>query len=176
MADNPCSFLLAAWVYLTVARCVCAAFAAEVGSTSPFAGFEGYHCGWGPPALVPTPRSNDTWGMGWQNLYELEVAEMNAADLTQAWPPTQYHHSAALHSVLSCSHPFTHALRRGTLLARQKASYCYRNLPVSLYMAPRRGVTMIRADSTRCMLAGHQRAHGAGMLQESTSRGQHSLA
>ena len=63
---------------------VCAGFAAQVGSTSPFAGFEGYHCGWGPPATMPVPRSNDTWGMGWQNLYEVEVMEMKAADLTQA--------------------------------------------------------------------------------------------
>ncbi len=63
---------------------VCAGFAAQVGSASPFAGFEGYHCGWGPPATMPVPRSNDTWGMGWQNLYEVEVMEMKAADLTQA--------------------------------------------------------------------------------------------
>ena len=55
-----------------------------MGSASPFAGFEGYHCGWGPPATMPVPRSNDTWGMGWQNLYEVEVMEMKAAELTQA--------------------------------------------------------------------------------------------
>ena len=67
---------------------VCAGFAAQVGSTSPFAGFEGYHCGWGPPAVMPIPRTNDTWGMGWQNLYEVEVMEMKAADLTQACPKT----------------------------------------------------------------------------------------
>lgn len=65
---------------------VCTGFAAEVGSTSSFAGFEGYQCGWGPPALVPTPRTNDTWGMGWQNLYDVELMEMKAADLTQARP------------------------------------------------------------------------------------------
>lgn len=63
---------------------LCAGLAAQVGSASPFAGFEGYHCGWGPPATVPVPRTNDTWGMGWQNLYEVEVMEMKAADLTQA--------------------------------------------------------------------------------------------
>ena len=32
---------------------------------------------------MPTPRTNDTWGMGWQNLYEVEVMEMKAADLTK---------------------------------------------------------------------------------------------
>ena len=62
----------------------CAAFGAQVGSTASYAGFEGYGCGWGPPVLAPAPRTNDTWGMGWQNLYDLEVAEMLAADLTQA--------------------------------------------------------------------------------------------
>ena len=62
----------------------CAAFGAQVGSTASYAGFEGYSCGWGPPVLAPVPRTNDTWGMGWQNLYDLEVAEMLAADLTQA--------------------------------------------------------------------------------------------
>ena len=55
-----------------------------MGSTASYAGFEGYGCGWGPPVLAPVPRTNDTWGMGWQNLYDLEVAEMLAADLTQA--------------------------------------------------------------------------------------------
>ena len=65
-------------------RDLCAGFAAQIASASPFAGFEGYHCGWGPPFLVPTPRSNDTWGMGWQNFYEVEVMEMRAADLNQA--------------------------------------------------------------------------------------------
>ncbi|CAL5218579.1 g273 [Coccomyxa viridis] len=65
-------------------------FAAQVGSASPFAGFEGYHCGWGPPATMPVPRSNDTWGMGWQNLYEVEVMEMKAAELTQGYEVVLY--------------------------------------------------------------------------------------
>ena len=62
----------------------CAAFGAQVASAASYAGFEGYGCGWGAPVLAPVPRTNDTWGMGWQNLYDLEVAEMLAADLTQA--------------------------------------------------------------------------------------------
>lgn len=63
-----------------------AALADTIGSASPFAGFEGYNCGWGPPTLQPTARWNDTWGMGWENLFEVEVMEMRAADLTQARP------------------------------------------------------------------------------------------
>ena len=63
-----------------------AALAATLGSASPFAGFEGYNCSWGPPTLQPTSRWNDTWGMGWDNLFEVEVMEMRAADLTQARP------------------------------------------------------------------------------------------
>ena len=64
-----------------------AVFADTLGSASPFAGFEGYNCSWGPPTLQPTSRWNDTWGMGWENLFEVEVMEMRAADLTQARLP-----------------------------------------------------------------------------------------
>lgn len=64
-----------------------AVFADTIGSASPFAGFEGFNCSWGPPTLQPTSRWNDTWGMGWENLFEIEVMEMRAADLTQARQP-----------------------------------------------------------------------------------------
>ena len=54
-------------------------------------GLRGTAAGGGPPCWRRVPRTNDTWGMGWQNLYDLEVAEMLAADLTQACPPGQSH-------------------------------------------------------------------------------------
>lgn len=40
-------------------------------------------CVWGWPVLDPAPRPDDNWGITWPKLYEIEVMEMETADITE---------------------------------------------------------------------------------------------
>ena len=49
-------------------------------------------CVWGWPVLDPAPRLTDDWGIGWVKLHEIEVMEVDTADVTEVhtscWPKT----------------------------------------------------------------------------------------
>ncbi len=37
-------------------------------------------CKWGLPVLAPGNRSGDGWGLGWDNLLEVEIIDVETAD------------------------------------------------------------------------------------------------
>lgn len=58
---------------------LCAAFAGGSAAQN----YTASQCKWGLPILQPTNRSGDTWGLGWDDLLEVENIEVETADAMQ---------------------------------------------------------------------------------------------
>ena len=60
------------------------------GTLAKVMGTSGETCVWGWPVLNPAPRPTDNWGIGWTKLHEIEVMEIETADITEVglscWP------------------------------------------------------------------------------------------
>jgi len=130
----------------------CAALAATVvvnstsNSTTDNTG--PYHCTWGPPVLEPTPRDEDKWGIGWENLATLEAMEIATEELLDVSINRWLHQHALTNSMLDVS--------------------------VQLYMLTWLGLVCVRRISDEHSF-GHRLLHLPGIFQVSRGSPSYSL-